>query len=166
MKKAQAAIEFLSTYGFAILTLFITIGALNYFGLFNLASFQSNQCNFPQGAECMDYTLGNADPGTTLGEVPPLPPISAPYLRVILFNAYNTNLNITSATMNIKQFANLPCSADTPVWNANTNTTLWCAIPPALFTKRERYNGAVTLNFTQTGVYTHSIKGVFSVESQ
>ena len=37
-KKAQAAMEFLMTYGWAILVVLVTIGALAYFGVLKIPS--------------------------------------------------------------------------------------------------------------------------------
>lgn len=45
MKKAQAAIEFLMTYGWAILVILIAIGSLIYFGVPVSSNFISNKCS-------------------------------------------------------------------------------------------------------------------------
>jgi hypothetical protein len=44
MKKSQAAMEFLMTYGWAILVVLVAIGVLAYFGVFNLhTNLEANQ---------------------------------------------------------------------------------------------------------------------------
>ena len=43
-KKAQAAMEFLMTYGWAILVVLIVIGALAYFGVLNPQNLLPEKC--------------------------------------------------------------------------------------------------------------------------
>lgn len=45
-KKAQAALEFLTTYGWAILVVLVMIGALAYFGVLNPSKFAAERCVF------------------------------------------------------------------------------------------------------------------------
>ena len=44
MKKAQAALEFLMTYGWAILVVLAAIGALAYFGVLSPSNFLPSKC--------------------------------------------------------------------------------------------------------------------------
>jgi hypothetical protein len=53
--KGQSAIEFLLTYGWAILGAMITIGALSYFGIFNTQRYVSDTCYFGEQLICDDY---------------------------------------------------------------------------------------------------------------
>jgi len=46
MKQAQAAMEFLMNYGWAFLVVFIAIGALAFFGIFNPEKFMQDE---PEG---------------------------------------------------------------------------------------------------------------------
>ncbi len=55
MKKGQAAMEFLMTYGWAILVVIIAIGSLWYFGALNPSTFLPNQC----GCEYVNMTAWN-----------------------------------------------------------------------------------------------------------
>jgi len=54
-KRGQSAIEFLLTYGWAILGAIITIGALSYFGIFNTQRYVSDTCYFGDQMFCEDY---------------------------------------------------------------------------------------------------------------
>lgn len=56
-KKAQAAMEFLMTYGWAILVVLIVIGALAYFGLFNVDWLVPERCTLEAGIKCEDYVM-------------------------------------------------------------------------------------------------------------
>lgn len=51
-KKGQAALEFLMTYGWAILVVLAAIGALAYFGVLNPAKFAPETCMATSGWGC------------------------------------------------------------------------------------------------------------------
>ncbi len=57
MKKAQAAMEFLMTYGWAILVVLAAIGALAYFGVFNLEKYTPEKCLLGTGMNCQSAKL-------------------------------------------------------------------------------------------------------------
>ena len=62
-KNAQAALEFLTTYGWAFLVILIMIGALAYFGILNPGKVLPSRCNFGAEFACLDYQIsvtGNA----------------------------------------------------------------------------------------------------------
>jgi len=56
-KKAQAAMEFLMTYGWAILVVLIAIGALAYFGVLSPEKLLPEKCVIPTGSGlfCADF---------------------------------------------------------------------------------------------------------------
>lgn len=54
-KKSQAAMEFLMTYGWAILVVLVAIGALAYFGVLTPEKFLPNKCTLPAGIGCIDH---------------------------------------------------------------------------------------------------------------
>jgi len=55
-KKGQAAMEFLMTYGWALLVVLIAIAALAFFGLLNPSRFLPEKCEVAPGLTCMDFT--------------------------------------------------------------------------------------------------------------
>ena len=57
--KAQAALEFLTTYGWAFLIILIMIGTLAYFGILNPSKLLPNRCNFGAEFQCLDYKIVN-----------------------------------------------------------------------------------------------------------
>ncbi len=61
--KAQAALEFLTTYGWAFLVILIMIGTLAYFGILNPGKILPNRCTIGPEFECMDYQI-SATAGT------------------------------------------------------------------------------------------------------
>ncbi len=60
MKKGQAAMEFLMTYGWAILVVLIAIGALAYFGVLSPDKLLPNQCRLAQGLYCKSHKADTA----------------------------------------------------------------------------------------------------------
>jgi hypothetical protein len=61
--KGQAAMEFLMTYGWAILVVVAAIAALAYFGVLSPDRFLPEKCTLPSGLACLDSTVegtGNA----------------------------------------------------------------------------------------------------------
>lgn len=62
-KSGQAAMEFLMTYGWAILVVLVVIGALAYFGILNPQTFLPKRCLLGSGLSCADakLTVGEFD---------------------------------------------------------------------------------------------------------
>ena len=56
-RKAQAAMEFLMTYGWAILVVLVAVGALAYFGVLSPDNFLPNRCTLPSGIGCTDHKV-------------------------------------------------------------------------------------------------------------
>ena len=56
-KKAQAAMEFLMTYGWAILVVLAAIGALAYFGVLSPDRFMPSKCTVSGGFSCIDHKI-------------------------------------------------------------------------------------------------------------
>ena len=57
MKKAQAAMEFLMTYGWAILVVLLAIAALAYFGVLNPGKYLPSSCTLGTGLSCNDFKV-------------------------------------------------------------------------------------------------------------
>jgi len=57
--KSQAALEFLTTYGWAFLVILIMIGTLAYFGILNPSKILPNRCNFGAEFQCLDYQISS-----------------------------------------------------------------------------------------------------------
>ncbi len=56
-KKSQAALEFLTTYGWAFLVVGVTISALYYFGALDFSKYLPQNCVFPSQFKCADFSL-------------------------------------------------------------------------------------------------------------
>ena len=66
MKKGQAALEFLSTYGWAFLVILVMIGALAYFGVLDPKRFVSERCFLGSEYLCDKDTVATNYTGETV----------------------------------------------------------------------------------------------------
>ncbi len=65
MRKGQAALEFLTTYGWAFLVILVMIGALAYFGVLNPGGLLPSRCTFSPEIACLEHRI-TANPTNTL----------------------------------------------------------------------------------------------------
>ncbi len=56
-KRGQAAMEFLMTYGWAILVVLVVIGALAYFGVLSPDTLLPEKCTLPVMLNCKDWRV-------------------------------------------------------------------------------------------------------------
>ena len=61
MRKAQAAMEFLMSYGWALLVVMAAIGALAYFGVLSPEKYVPESCVLEQGLGCADFMITQTD---------------------------------------------------------------------------------------------------------
>ena len=55
--KSQAALEFLTTYGWALMIIIIMIGVLAYFGVLNPSKLLPSRCIFGPEFPCLNYQI-------------------------------------------------------------------------------------------------------------
>ena len=172
MKKAQAAMEFIMTYGWAILVVLMAIGALAYFGVLSPARFLPETCTFPAGTDCVDKaTIISGADGTN-------------YIEFALRNNIGFSINITGFTDNdaedscttdiIRACAGAGCtlsdvqggSSDAPVMiDHNQMAIIRMACSNTIPTGRFSYNPTVTYKNMDTRLdhpAVGSIRGVAS----
>ena len=90
--KSQSAVEYLTTYGWAIIIIVIVLSVLFLVGAFNPSSSVHSECLFPAQIDCIGTTLGGT--GTLDFDIENL--FSNP---IIITSVYcNSNGNLTNAT--------------------------------------------------------------------
>ncbi len=87
-KKGQAAMEFLMTYGWAILVVLVVIGALAYFGVLNPSNLLPEKCTFPLQLSCRDQKIGTAN------------------IKFVLQNGAGKDMKITNVTVKSEAISN------------------------------------------------------------
>ncbi|MDE1870418.1 MAG: hypothetical protein KGH71_05580, partial [Candidatus Micrarchaeota archaeon] len=154
-KRAQSAMEYLLTYGWAFLIIGVVLGAMFALGIFNPGQFASPECLLPAGFSCLSFFL------STNGQ-----------LQVNLEQATQTPLNITgyNCTQNstVKMIpippANqiyLPIGSNyTFTMNCFTTGNILAAMSPGQF-----YTGTLAFNYTEiTTGFPHVAFGKLAVK--
>jgi len=126
LKKAQAAVEFLMTYGWAILVVLVAVAALAYFGVIDQSKRIPEICLFEPGLDCIETAVVDA---------------SADTVTFLLINNKGSAIDIK----NITDDANDEC--DAPTMQGCTGT----ACTPANLPFRVENNVKVKLVVTCTG---------------
>ena len=144
-KRAQAAMEFLMTYGWAILVVLVAIGALAYFGILNPDRFLPSRCTLPSGIACVDHEVTDVfGPGN--GE-----------LYIVIKNGLGYDINTVG-------IAASGCTSGT------TQSLIRNEANPVILTATgctvksgEKYSGDINITYTNSGSgLTHVSRGTLS----
>jgi len=152
--KGQSAMEYLITYGWAILIIAIALGVLFELGLFNPSSFVSTSCIFPADFSCIFSALS-----------------SNGMLTVNMQQSTSSPINITAIGCNsndsLSHMVYFPNGIDVQIGSnvtitGNSTATLQCWSNNTVFTGNPGalFKGYVVINYTdiQTG-FPHTISG-------
>ncbi|MEM0146940.1 MAG: hypothetical protein QW091_01495 [Candidatus Micrarchaeaceae archaeon] len=138
--KAQSAMEYLMTYGWAILIIAVVLGALFSLGVFNAGSFLGSQCLLQAGFSCPSLSM------TTSGvlTINLLQATSAP----INITAYGCNTNSTIIHMQTPN--NPPSNQITMQIGSNYTFSVQCYSGASLFSGGvgSDFNGYLIINYT------------------
>ena len=144
-KRGQAAMEFLMTYGWAILVVLIAIGALAYFGVLNPSKFLPESCTIGPGIGCDDFKVQTTGAGT-----------------IIVRNGMGDDL--TAVTVSIGgDAADSGCVA-TNLADGGTLTCVWDAGTLATGTAGTKFKEDITFAYTSSSSVTHSKTGTLTTK--
>ena len=150
MSKGQAAMEFLMTYGWAILVVLIAIGALAYFGVLNPSRFLPSSCTLMPGLSCDSFKVDAISPHITL----------------IIRNGLGQDLTSLSVT-SVGDLDGTGACADDASTAADLNDgatathTIICSPAP---TSGSRFKSDLTISYTDEGGIPHSRTGQIITE--
>lgn len=137
--------EFLMTYGWAILVVLVAIGALAYFGVLNPSKFLPSSCTIAPGIGCDDFKVTNTG------------------VQLLLRNGLGDDL--TGVTIAISGCTTSGAAAwnDGDVLGGASGTTLVCAANGAAGAKFKEdvvitYTGSSTIVHTVTGSLTTKVE--------
>lgn len=145
-KKGQAAMEFLMTYGWALLVVLIAIGALAFFGVLNPGRFLPETCTLSPGFACTDSKV-------TTGVA-----------TIVLQNGLGTNIN-SGATLTIDgrelhTDACLQTSGTAGTILDGTSTTITVTINSGCsLTAGSKFKANMIFSYTPAGGTSHSKVG-------
>ncbi len=91
--KGQAAMEFLMTYGWAIMVVLVVIGALGYFGVLNPSRFIPEKCDISIGFSCQDLVVSLGVDPDGAGALLPTP------TQINIVNNLGRDLQITAISL-------------------------------------------------------------------
>jgi hypothetical protein len=150
--KAQSAMEYLMTYGWAILIISVVLGALFGLGVFSSGTFISTACVPSSGYQCSSPTL------LTAGA------LTFTYGQSTGITEYNSYVTVASqgASLNLYGFPTNGLSVMTPATgpgvtysSGSSNTisvTLTAAmVPGGLSTLGNAFSGSVWVNYSTVG---------------
>lgn len=163
-RKGQAAMEFLMTYGWAILVVLIAIGALAYFGVLNPSRFLPESCTVGPGISCEAYKVTGESVAGNDGTI-----------DLVLRNGLGESIN--TVTVNVDRNADSvgDCTADaaadgsaTDIWN--DGSILDDATPPVKIqligcdiggsvSSGDRYKADLLVTYTGSGDLIRTKKG-------
>ena len=158
--KSQAALEFLTTYGWAFLVILIMIGTLAYFGILNPSKILPNRCNLGSEFVCLDYQIA----------------ATASTFRIRLKNNVGEPITLQSIGLGSEGSTSYSCTPTSPsaypwseTWKAgNVSDFVWgtCNSGPAGFVAGEKGKVLVTITYNSVAsgsAYAKQVKGeVFS----
>ena len=152
-RKAQAAFEFLATYGWALIAISVAIAAIAYFGIFNPEKVLPNRCNFGPEFTCLDYQISASNDEFLLK----------------LRNGAGYPVTITSADLGSESATQYSCTApvnlpmsNVPSGSAIDLTFTSCNSAAAGFASGSRKKIFVTINSYDSGSgasYAKKVKG-------
>lgn len=157
MRKAQAALEFLTTYGWAFLVILIMIGALAYFGVLDPSKLLPQRCMFSPEIQCLEQQI-LANDGTNHGYLAFRVRNNVGQMASFTFNATDiatnegcTSVSVTDNGANIK---------------AGRIMQVNCTFPSTL-PAGDRRKFEITVNYMKSGgSYSTPVKGEIYGEIQ
>jgi len=146
-KKSQAALEFIMTYGWAIMVVIVAIAALAYFGVLSPDRFLPSKCILQAGIACVDHlAVDEFGPGNG-------------YITVSIKNSLGydiSNVIIKASGCTDTDSVSLIKNGQDPVQLSATSCTI---------TSGQKYSGDINLTYTNadTGI-THTTRGSMNIK--
>jgi hypothetical protein len=159
-RRGQAALEFLSTYGFAFLIILVMVGALTYFGVLKPQNIIPERCILGREFECNDFelvrgTVANANGATlrvqVINQLGNTVTIQAPYIINSSFGSITVCVP-TPASIGGGETSTIACNIDNSPLGVVNGATF-----PAV---GEKIKVAVNFGYQELGgAFTHRIQG-------
>lgn len=137
--KAQAALEFLVTYGWAILVVLAAIASLAYFGVLSPSNFLPEKCILPSGITCLDFK------------------VSTSTVAVVLQN--NLGEPITITNIDVARKGGNSCSIAGSVPLKNNDGQIFTILGCNNGDIREKFDGDLNITYTKDSALAHIMQG-------
>ena len=149
-KKSQAALEYLSTYGWALLVVIVTLAILYSSGLLNYNKLLPSTCTFTSQFECIDFDVDHA----------------SSQISFLLVNSIGETIHVDNISISDDAARPLSCIPSQPSlsdWNNSVKKDFNLTdCTGGAFVRGERLNAKVELTYysTTTGQsYKHKLFG-------
>ena len=136
--KAQAALEFLMTYGWAILVVLIAVAALAYFGVLSPSTFFPDKCILPAGITCLDYK------------------VESYRAIIVLQNNLGGIITIDNVTISAND---QKCYDDQQITLSNNEKAILTITECNNGESSQKFDGMVNITYTPEDKLTHNIAG-------
>ncbi|MBI4158932.1 hypothetical protein HY500_01590 [Candidatus Woesearchaeota archaeon] len=155
MKKSQAAMEFLMTYGWAIMIIFIVIGSLTYLGIFDLPV--PTTCDIPNPYICRDLKVDSATDIFTIK-------LEAVNIDTASVENKIKNITVNGVTCTVPTAGtDLRTASETPVTSTCDFTNPNWRLD---FSKNSRFEGTIKLGYQKLGGSVREVTGSFSGKTE
>lgn len=137
-KKVQAALEFLMSYGWAILIMGVVIAALAYFGVLSPDAFFSDKCILPAGITCLDHKVESYQ------------------VILVLKNNKGETMTINNITVSSN---NEECFDNESITLHNNDKAVFTIEPCSFGIAGGRFDGTLNITYTLEDKLAHKIAG-------
>ena len=152
--KAQAAFEFIATYGWAFLVILIIISALAYFGVLSPSNVLPSRCNICAELQCLDHQIS----------------ATGSSFRIRLKNGVGQAINVQSITLSAESTSAYTCTTPPAMpagWQSGAiQELLWSGCTGGNIAAGTKGKVLITINYYSTASsasYAKQVKGeVFS----
>jgi hypothetical protein len=131
MRRAQAAMEFLLTYGWAILVVIVAVGALAYFGVLSPEKSLPNSCEIGAPFSCFDAEAVND--------------------AVFVAMRYGGSSTLTYMRIEVAGCGNVSTDFTQGDIDGSTGKVIGAYVPCAITATKSRYKGDVKIYYQQIG---------------
>ena len=152
-KRAQSSIEYLGTYAWAFLGLILTVGALNYFGIFNPSGYTPEQCESGSQISCQDVAVFTK------------PQTGQTTLMILLQNNYPRNITIKGMTLKTASGELDSQQSDIVVEPGRTATLTFGWNEQVVAGQKEQFSYTIEYH-RYGGTFDHDIAGTATVNVQ
>lgn len=145
MSRAQAAMEFLMTYGWAIMIVIATVAAMSYFGLLSFDSFLPNTFTMGGGISGGQYKMSTTD------------------LSLSIINNFGSTITVTGLTVTPSPDSAVACTvADVTSYQFdNSQIHSYNGLCPSVYTVGDRLKATVLVEYTKAQEsVTHRAEGL------
>ncbi len=124
IKKGQAALEFIITYGWAILAVIVGIGALAYLGFSNNSRAIPTRCIINPAFPCLDVAVSS----------------SSQSMQISLANSYGYKINGVNLSAS-------GCSNTPTIKEMESNSRQTFTVSGCVLAKGQKYNGDLNITY-------------------